>query len=98
MGTKDILEKIGSKIAEEADVRAVFGDPLKLDDRTVIPVGVVRIRLDDDGVLDLSAQPVGFMSEQDGQVVFKAIEWGGGCGPGCACREEPAPKKPRGKK
>jgi uncharacterized spore protein YtfJ len=78
MAVGEVIKEVARQLAEEADVRAVFGDPLKLGQRTVIPVAIVRIRLTlgSGGLADLSATPVGFICEEDGEVVFKPIAVG----------------------
>ena len=105
MALEDMVKQVAAQLAEEADVRAVFGDPLKLGQRVVIPVAVVRIHLGGlsgaftrggAGSADLAARPVGFICEEDGEVVFKPIEVP--CG--CRCHEgeegpKPAPRKVR---
>ncbi|HEY3445792.1 MAG TPA: hypothetical protein VGK67_05470 [Myxococcales bacterium] len=76
MNLERALKEFGEKLAEEADVRAVFGDPLKLDGHTIIPVAVVHIALagEGGGRANLSATPVGYLCEEGERVVFKPIE------------------------
>ena len=76
MNFEDAVKEFGGKLAEEADVRAVFGDPLKLGKHVVIPVATVHIALSAEkgGRADLSATPVGFLCEEGDRVVFKAID------------------------
>ncbi|MGC4115622.1 MAG: hypothetical protein QM765_13665 [Myxococcales bacterium] len=76
MNLEKALQELGGKLAEEADVRAVFGDPLKLDGHTVIPVAQIDIQLvgEGGGAARLTATPVGFVCEEGERVVFRAIE------------------------
>jgi uncharacterized spore protein YtfJ len=76
MNLEQAVKEFGSKLAEEVDVRAVFGDPLKLGGHVVVPVAAVRILLSAEkgGRADLSATPVGFLCAEGSRVVFKAIE------------------------
>ena len=78
MNLEQAVKEFGAKLAEEADVRAVFGDPLELGGWTVIPVAVVHIVLsaESGGRADLSAMPVGFLCEEGKRVVFKSIDVG----------------------
>lgn len=92
MAIEDVVREVAKALFDEADVRAVFGDPLKLDGHTVIPVSMVRIRLagGGGGSAEVAATPVGFVCEEGGEAVFKPIALEG-CRAGCRCREERAP-------
>lgn len=75
MNLEKALQELGGKLAEEADVRAVFGDPLELDGHTVVPVALVDIDLagEGSGRARLSATPVGYLAVEGESVVFKPI-------------------------
>ena len=66
-------------------VKAIFGDPIKLDTQTIVPVGVVitsfgaggggfPLMSGVGGGGDLRVLPIGYLHERDGDVVFTAIE------------------------
>jgi uncharacterized spore protein YtfJ len=40
-----VIKEIAETVQREGSVRAVFGDPLKLDTHSIIPVAAVRINL-----------------------------------------------------
>ena len=91
---EEIVKQVADTIQKEANARAVFGDPAKLDTRIVIPVASVHISLSGGGgggsrrpraefarlfgggtgELSVSATPVGFIHEKNGEVVFTRIE------------------------
>ena len=41
MGAKEMLEKVGEVFGSTATVKNVFGDPIQLDGKTVVPVAKV---------------------------------------------------------
>jgi|SRR6186997_2927836 uncharacterized spore protein YtfJ len=41
MGAKEMLEKVGEVFGSAATVKNVFGDPIKLEGKTVVPVAKV---------------------------------------------------------
>ena len=41
MGAKEMLEKVGEVFGSAATVKNVFGDPIQLDGKTVVPVAKV---------------------------------------------------------
>jgi len=76
VNTQQAIRDVAQAIAEEADVRAVFGEPLKLKTLSVIPVARIRIHVAGGlgaGNLEVSSEPVGFITEKDGEAVFQAI-------------------------
>ena len=40
--TKELFQTIGDRIGAHADVRKVYGDPITMEGRTIIPVASVR--------------------------------------------------------
>ena len=76
MTTQEAIRDVARAIAEEADVRAVFGEPLKLKGQSVIPVARIRIHVAGGlgtGNLEVTAEPVGFVTERGGEAVFVPI-------------------------
>ena len=76
--SEKLLKEIARELAQEADVRAVFGDPLKLGQRTIVPVASVRIQVAfgpgaGRGAATLTAAPLGFVCEEKGALVFKRV-------------------------
>ena len=101
-----IVHEIASTLEREGNVRTVFGEPLKLDTRTVVPVASVSIGAGGGGARVLGAavdtlrrwlwrrpvhvepgrslvggggagiqiQPMGFLCEENGRVVFTRID------------------------
>ena len=66
-------------------VKAIFGDPIKLETQTIVPIGVVITSFGAGGGGlafasgmggggDLRVLPIGYLHEHDGDVVFTAIE------------------------
>lgn len=41
MNTTDMLEKIGQSLASSATVKSVFGDPIQLEGKTVVPIAKI---------------------------------------------------------
>ena len=41
MSVKDILESVQQRVSADADVRRVYGEPVNVGDRTIIPVASV---------------------------------------------------------
>jgi uncharacterized spore protein YtfJ len=104
-----IVHEIAATLEREGNVRTVFGEPLKLDTRTVIPVASVAIGAGGGGARVLGAavdtlrrwlwrgpvhvepgrslvggagagiqiQPMGFLCEDNGRVVFTRIDQSG---------------------
>ena len=103
----DFIRCIAHIFESEGNVRTVFGPPVKLDTRTVVPVARVSIGGGGGGVRSLGAtidglralfawtcgckvpaartlagggglgidvRPIGFLSEEDGRVVFTRID------------------------
>jgi uncharacterized spore protein YtfJ len=103
------VHDIATVLEREGSVRAVFGDPVKLDTRTIIPVATVALggggggitgrgtvvdvirrrlgfkkdvriaptrRSGGGGGMGIDVRPVGFLSEEDGRVVFTKIDDG----------------------
>ena len=112
MTTEEVIREVAKAIADEADVRAVFGDPLKLEGQAIIPVATIRIHFSG-GIggmgrmlgrggganLDVKAKPVGFICEEGGKAVFRPIEIKGDeCQCQCQCKQPgPAPRKAKRK-
>lgn len=88
MRAKDIAPEI-EKAIETANklghVKAIFGDPIKLDTQTIVPIGVVitsfgagggglPLMSGMGGGGDLRVLPIGYLAEKDGAVAFHAID------------------------
>jgi uncharacterized spore protein YtfJ len=43
MGASEILQKLGESLASAATVKSVFGDPIHVDGKTVVPVARVAL-------------------------------------------------------
>lgn len=99
MELEAVVHEVAETIQREANVQAVFGQPIKLDEHTVIPVALVTVSVGGGGGgflsrvaekaaqaaaggsgggggagFSVSAVPLGFLSERDGQVVYSPIE------------------------
>lgn len=91
---QELVRQVAETIQKEASVRAVFGEPIKLDQHTIVPVAIVHIAFGGGGAgtsgvksevvgkmlgfgggggLDVSSVPLGFITEKDGDVVFRSI-------------------------
>jgi uncharacterized spore protein YtfJ len=79
------LEKIGDITAKLGRVQTIFGDPIKLDTQTIVPVcavvasfgaggGGIPLLSGLGGGGDLRVLPIGFLHEQDGVVRFHAVD------------------------
>jgi uncharacterized spore protein YtfJ len=105
-GAEAIARELSQLLQTEANTRTVFGEPVKLEARTVIPVATIEIGAGGGGgvadsfvarglrgvvakakriVLGASAagagggiavkvRPVGYLTEENGRVVFNAID------------------------
>lgn len=40
---EELIKQIGDTIQNEANAKAVFGDPIKLDNHTIVPVAVINV-------------------------------------------------------
>jgi len=81
-----LVHEVAEAIGRSGQARAVFGDPLKLDTQTIIPVAVVMTRLGGGGGttaiigggggvgMHLDVLPVGFIHEKDGVATFTALD------------------------
>ncbi|MGZ6142487.1 MAG: spore germination protein GerW family protein [Myxococcales bacterium] len=94
MAFEEIVKQVAETIQKEANVRAVFAEPMKLDTHIVVPVASVVVSIGGGGGggsrkpgaelqrffggggggVNVTATPVGFIHEKDGQVVFTYIE------------------------
>ncbi len=84
---EEMAADVARAIQEKAHVRAVFGEPFRLEERTVAPVGRVRVSLTGGaavgrepeagggggGRFGLEVDPVGYLHEKDGEVRFETI-------------------------
>jgi uncharacterized spore protein YtfJ len=80
------LEKIMESAAKWGRVQAIFGDPITLETRTIVPVGAIMsgfgagggglpfVASGLGGGGDLRVVPVGFLYEDHGHVAFQAID------------------------
>jgi len=77
--------KLVQSIVENADAQAVFGEAVKLDTHTIVPVAMVKMTgggggggllrmLGGGGGGNLKVVPLGFISEREGEVTFTPIE------------------------
>lgn len=79
----EILERLAEKLGNKASVSTVFGEPVRCDDVTIIPVARFGIGLGagsgkiastlEGGGGGASAVPVGYIEVRDGSAVFKPI-------------------------
>lgn len=81
----DILERLAEKLGNKASVSTVFGEPVRCDDVTIIPVARFGLGLGagagrdkiartlEGGGGGASAVPVGFIEVRDGSAAFKPI-------------------------
>lgn len=79
MNTQQAIRDVAKAIAEEADVRAVFGEPLKVGKQSVIPVARIRIHVGGGlgtGNLEVTAEPLGFIAERNGEATFVPLAAG----------------------
>lgn len=93
-----VIRDVVKAIEAEGNVRAIFGEPLELDTKRIVPVGRAHISVGGGGGyggalealaktaekllpigagggggVDIVIEPVGFISEHDGRVVFTPI-------------------------
>lgn len=92
MAFDDVLRQVAETLEKEGNARTVFGEPVKLDTKTIIPVALVQFGGGGGGVSPrgkegdapaqgfgagggggFAVQPVGFIHEEDGAVVFTPI-------------------------
>jgi uncharacterized spore protein YtfJ len=69
MTATDVLQKIGETLGSTATVKSVFGDPIKVNDKTVVPVAKVAYGFGG-----------GFGAGKDGSRPDRQGEGGGGGG------------------
>jgi uncharacterized spore protein YtfJ len=106
-GIASVVHDVAAILEQEGNVRVVFGSPVKLDTRTIIPVATVALggggggigrlgptvdvlrrwfakgvhvspktRIGGGGGWGIDVRPVGFLSEEEGRVVFTRIDDG----------------------
>ena len=91
MAFDEMLRQVAEMLEKEGNARTVFGEPVKLDTKTIIPVAQVQFGGGGGGMSPpvkegaqapvfgggggggFTVQPVGFIHEEDGEVVFTAI-------------------------
>lgn len=77
MDISAIVDGLTQLLREEANVHAVFGEPVKIDTKTIVPVALVTASLSEGpSAFDLRAVPFGFLQEVDGQVRFTPLDPG----------------------
>jgi uncharacterized spore protein YtfJ len=81
-----MLRSVTEAIGRNGNAKAVFGDPVKLETQTIVPVAVVDTSLGGGGGVGrlfgggggggvrLKVYPLGFIHEQNGAVTFTRIE------------------------
>src|SRR5690349_20867846 len=69
MGMEDVVKDIAELIALEGNVQAVFGKPVDIDGRTVVPVARVNVRV---------GGGMGSGGNNHGKVVSRGTGGGGG--------------------
>ncbi len=79
MNPKDMLERIGDHLNSTATVKSVFGEPIRTDDRTVIPVARVAYGFGGGGGTG-PAKSDGTGTEEAGTGKGNLAEGGGGGG------------------
>jgi uncharacterized spore protein YtfJ len=104
-GAEAIARALGHALETEANTRTVFGDPIKLETKTIIPIATIEIGAGGGGGvgqgfaieavkgaietarrivpggrgagggggLAIKVRPIGYLTEEDGHVVFTAI-------------------------
>ncbi len=87
MAIEELVRKVAETLEKEGNTRAIFGEPIKLDTKTLIPVACVAVGGAGAGVSPkadqrgfgagggggLNVMPVGFIHEQAGEIVFTPI-------------------------
>jgi uncharacterized spore protein YtfJ len=86
MAFDDMMKQVAMTLERDASVRAVFGDAIKLEHHTIVPVAVVSggggaggtqgdptVSFAGGGGLALTVKPVGFISEHGDEVHFTPI-------------------------
>jgi uncharacterized spore protein YtfJ len=63
-----VLRQVAETLEKEGNARAMFIEPVKLDRKSIIPVACVPFG--SGGGVGFSVNPVGFVHEEDGAVVF----------------------------
>jgi uncharacterized spore protein YtfJ len=71
MAMEEMVKQIAEAVEKEGNSRAVFGEPMKLETKTVIPVAAIQLA---------GGGGVGGSPEKNGQRLIKAIFGGGGGG------------------
>ncbi len=86
MDFEAIARHVAETIERSGSAKAVFGEPLKLQTQTIVPVAVVEARVGagmghapvvgggGGGGMNLRVLPIGYIHERDGAVVFSPIE------------------------
>ncbi|MBU0671712.1 MAG: hypothetical protein KJ732_01645 [Candidatus Margulisbacteria bacterium] len=58
----EVLKDVTEKVEKTANVKTVFGDPIKIEDRTIIPVATVSVSDGRGGAgLHVESKPVGYI-------------------------------------
>jgi hypothetical protein len=80
----NLVHSIAEAVERSGNAKGVFGEPLKLETQTVVPVAVVTVTFGGGGVgrllgggrggVALKLLPVGFIHEMDGSACFSRIE------------------------
>ena len=86
MDFEAIARHIAETIERSGSAKAVFGEPIKLQTQTIVPVAAVAAAVGGGaghaatiaggggGGFNLKVVPLGYIHEQDGRVTFSAIE------------------------
>ena len=83
MDLQALVKQAAAALEKTGNARAVFGDPVKLDTRTIVPVAAVLTSLGigagpaalfGGGGLDLRVVPLGYVHETDEGIAFTRIE------------------------
>lgn len=74
MNVEQVVHEVTEAITREASVKAVFGDPIKLDDRTIVPIAVTRVAFGGGG----GGGGGGSTLEKASETLQKAFGGGGG--------------------
>lgn len=66
----DVLKDVSQKMEQKANVKTVFGDPIKLESQTIIPVATVTVSGKDNGKIEVESKPVGYIEITKAGVKF----------------------------
>jgi len=65
-----VLSDVSKNMEKQANVKTVFGDPIKFEGRTIIPVATVTVSGKDNKKINVESKPVGYIEITKSEAKF----------------------------